>query len=420
MRYDKGSSSSECLVPMPSENSPLLRQSSSEDLSSVVKTFANILIAIVGASVLGLPYTFMRTGWLVGLLILFSVGAISYYCMMMLVFSKRKMMSDGITKINSYGVLGYYLYGNLGKGVVDFLVVFSQAGFCVGYLIFIGNTVSSIFLKRNSKLGLGISGKTGFTWLVFPFEVAMGGIQSLTHLAPFSMFADIANIAAIVMVMVEDCITFVHSKPIVEAVTSISAIPYGVGVAIYAFEGISMVLPLETAMEKKHKFGRVLGLAYFVITVVYGCFGALGYLAFGNDTEEIVTLNLGRTLVSDLVQLGLCLGLFFTFPLMMNPVHEIIERRFNGNEPSFILRSMVVFLTTAIAVLVPHFADFLSLVGSSVCCILGFVLPAVVHMHACWRESSWFHALADVLIIVFGVVFGILGTFSSVRQIISR
>ncbi|CDY52806.1 BnaCnng23450D [Brassica napus] len=43
---------------------------------------------------------------------------------------------------------------------------------------------------------------------------------------------------------------------------------------------------------------------------------------------DIITANLGAGLISTIVQLGLCINLFFTFPLMMNPVFEIVERRF--------------------------------------------------------------------------------------------
>lgn len=58
--------------------------------------------------------------------------------------------------------------------------------------------------------------------------------------------------------------------PDVQALTGFSAIPYGVGVAIYAFEGVSMILPLELAMEKKHRFGGVLAVAFLFIALIYG------------------------------------------------------------------------------------------------------------------------------------------------------
>lgn len=429
MGFEKGTSSTQSL---PREDSPLLpSHSQSGPLSSVPKTFGNILIAIVGAGVLGLPYTFMKTGWLAGIIMLGTVAGLTYYCMMLLVWTKRKLESDGYVKIGSFGDVGFLVSGRAGKAIVDSMIVLSQAGFCVGYLIFIGNSLSSLMSESELKMNynslhspllagakiLGIGAKTFFICAIFPFQLGLNAIRTLTHLAPLSIFADVVDIAAMLMVMVEDVLQYMKNSPSLEAFTGFSTIPYGIGVAIYAFEGVGMVVPLEAEADKKHKFGRILGLALFFIALTYGGFGLLGYFAFGSGTRDIITLNMGRNWVTILVQLALCLNLFFTFPLMMNPVHEVVESRFNGGQYSFVARSLSVFLTTLFALFVPNFADFLSLVGSSVCCALGFVLPATFHFIACRKDCSLGFVISDVLIICFGTVFAVIGTISSVKQI---
>ena len=52
----------------------------------------------------------------------------------------------------------------------------------------------------------------------------------------------------------------------------------------------------------------------------------VGYAAFGEDTKDIITLNLPHDWTTVAVKLALCLGLLFTFPVMMVPVFEILER----------------------------------------------------------------------------------------------
>lgn len=52
----------------------------------------------------------------------------------------------------------------------------------------------------------------------------------------------------------------------------------------------------------------------------------LGYAAFGEQTKDIITLNLPHDWTTVAVKLALCLGLLFTFPVMMVPVFEILER----------------------------------------------------------------------------------------------
>lgn len=52
-----------------------------------------------------------------------------------------------------------------------------------------------------------------------------------------------------------------------------------------------------------------------------------GYLAFGKETQDIITFNLPNNWMAAAVKLSLCIGLFFTFPPMMIPVYQIVERK---------------------------------------------------------------------------------------------
>lgn len=219
--------------------------------------------------------------------------------------------------------------------------------------------------------------------------------------------------------MVEDVLVFFKNSPQLETFKGFSVLFYGIGVAVYAFEGIGMVLPLESEAKDKERFGRVLGLGMGLISLLFGAFGALGYLAFGEETKDIITTNLGPGVISVLVQLGLCVNLFITFPLMMNPVYEVFERRFCDSRYCLWLRWLLVLVVSLVALLVPNFADFLSLVGSSVCVVLGFVLPAMFHCLVFKEELGWRCMVSDGAVLVFGFVVAVTGTFTSVTEILS-
>ncbi|KAF5727110.1 putative amino acid transporter [Tripterygium wilfordii] len=412
----------------PREDSPLLGGATAVPLSSQPKTFANIFIAIVGAGVLGLPYAFKRTGWLMSLLMLFSVAGLTYHCMMLLIHTRRKLESASkFSKIASFGDLGFAVCGPVGRLVVDVLIVLSQVGFCVGYLIFIANTLVNLLNNSSStdmnrlysSLIWGFPAKSLYIWGCFPFQLGLNSIPTLTHLAPLSIFADVVDLGAMATVLVEDVILILKNRPEVQAFGGLSVFFYGMGVAVYAFEGIGMVLPLESEAKDKDKFGRTLGLSMAIISLIYGAFGALGYFAFGEDTKDIITANLGAGFVSTLVQLGLCINLFFTFPLMMNPVYEIAERRFWGGRYCLWMRWVLVLVVSLVALLVPNFADFLSLVGSSVCCGLGFVLPALFHVLVFKEEIGWKGWSVDIGIVSLGLVLAVSGTWSALAEIFS-
>lgn len=419
MGFDNEASSSSHTLSVPREDSsPLLAKHPS--LSSRPKTFANVFIAIVGAGVLGLPYTFMKTGWLAGILMLFSVAALTYHCMMLLVYTRRRLEDDhGFSKIASFGDLGFAVCGPIGKFAVDIMIVLSQAGFCISYLIFIANTLANL-ISPDQFHGIWVfTPKIVYVWGMFPFQLGLNSIPSLTHLAPLSIFADVVDLGAMGVVMVEDVMVFLKERPALEAFGGFSVLFYGIGVAVYAFEGIGMVLPLESETADKQNFGKVLGISMAFISFMYGSFGALGYFAFGQATKDIITTNLGKGIISALVQIGLCINLFFTFPLMMNPVHEVFERRIWGGRFCLWLRWLVVFAVCLVALTVPNFADFLSLVGSSVCIALGFVFPALFHLIVFKDDMSWKRMSLDILIMVLGVSFGVSGTFTSLMEIFS-
>ncbi|KAF8113282.1 hypothetical protein N665_0052s0005 [Sinapis alba] len=394
------------------EDTPLLGKE--RPLSSQFKTFANVFIAIVGAGVLGLPYAFKRTGWLMGVLTLFSVAALITHCMMLLVRIRRKL---GAANIGSFGDLGFAVCGPLGRFLVDILIILSQAGFCVGYLIFIGTTLANLFNPTTTLTLRNVSPKSLYIWGSFPFQLGLNSIKTLTHLAPLSIFADVVDLGAMAVVIVEDVKIAVEQRPDVVAFGGMSVFFYGMGVAVYAFEGVGMVLPLESEMKDKEKFGKVLALSMGVIALIFGAFGVLGYMAFGDETMDIITANLGPGLVTSLVKLGLCINLFFTFPLMMNPVFEIVERRFWSGMYCVWLRWLLVLAVTLVALLVPNFADFLSLVGSSVCCALGFVLPALFHLMVFKDEIGWKQQTLNSGIVVLGLVLAVSGTWSSLSEI---
>ncbi|XP_057958700.1 amino acid transporter AVT3B-like [Malania oleifera] len=425
MGFEKEASSSSHGLPgpIPREDTPLIAASPS--LSSQPKTFANVFIAIVGSGVLGLPYTFKKTGWVFGALMLFSVAALTYHCMLLLVRTRRHLESLNAsfakTKISSFGDLGFAVCGPVGRFAVDAMIVLSQAGFCVSYLLFIAHTLAYLFnyspSDPNPRIWGFFSPKSFYIWGCFPFQLGLNSIPTLTHMAPLSIFADVVDLGAMGVVMVEEVGIFLRDRPPLHAFGSISVFFYGIGVAVYAFEGIGMVLPLESETKDKDKFGRILGLSMVFISLMYAAFGILGYFAFGEETKDIITTNFGRGLVSYVVQLGLCVNLFFTFPLMMNPVYEVAERRFCGGRYSLWMRWAVVLGVSLVALLVPNFADFLSLVGSSVCCVLGFVLPSLFHWMVFREEMEWKAAAVDGVVVALGLVIGVSGTLSSLSEI---
>jgi len=61
---------------------------------------------------------------------------------------------------------------------------------------------------------------------------------------------------------------------------------------------------------------------------------------------------------------------------------------------------------------------FLSLVGASICSILGLILPGYFHLIAFDQEAKIWQIGLDWFLIVFGFVFGAIGTYESFTSLL--
>ena len=63
------------------------------------------------------------------------------------------------------------------------------------------------------------------------------------------------------------------------------------GSVVYALGGIGVVLPVETSMKNKERYPRIMIIVMTFSTLNYVMFGLVPYLAFGDDTSDVVQKN---------------------------------------------------------------------------------------------------------------------------------
>lgn len=396
--------------------------------ATCAQTLGNVVVSIVGTGVLGLPYAFSAAGWVAGSLGVAAAGCATLYCMLLLVDCRDKLAEEETEEPchvhYTYGDLGEKCFGTIGRSLTEIFILVSQAGGSVAYLVFIGENLHSIFGQSMSPAGFIFA-------ILLPVQIALSFIRSLSTLSPFSIFADICNVLAMAMVIRKDLQLIDHPFANRNTFNGVWAIPFTFGVAVFCFEGFSMTLALESSMAERRKFRLVLSQAVMGIIVVYACFGVCGYLAYGEATKDIITLNLPNNWSSAAVKVGLCIALAFTFPVMMHPIHEIIETRFrssgwfqklshnvHGAEWLGLHSSRIVMVAilAVVASFIPAFGSYVSFVGSTVCALLSFVLPTIFHLIIVGSSMSLCRRVLDYGFLIFGLVFagyGLFNTFSS-------
>lgn len=64
-----------------------------------------------------------------------------------------------------------------------------------------------------------------------------------------------------------------------------------IGSAIFIFEGIGLILPIQSSMVEPNKFPRLLYIVMVIITVIFTSVGALCYATFGYKTRVEIISN---------------------------------------------------------------------------------------------------------------------------------
>ncbi|KAG4130198.1 hypothetical protein ERO13_D09G127900v2 [Gossypium hirsutum] len=417
------------------DTTPLINpspSSSTQGTASKLQTIGNIIVSIVGTGVLGLPFAFRVAGWLAGSIGVVITGLATFYCMLLLIQCREKLASEEeLKETTTYGDLGCRCMGKPGRYLTEFLIFISQCGGSVAYLVFIGQNLASLFKLH----GLTIA---SYIFLLVPIEIALSWIGSLSAFAPFSIFADVCNLLAMAFVVKEDLqqaiggkFSFRDRKAFTD---NLGGLPFAGGMAVYCFEGFGMTLALEQSMRERRTFPKVLAMSFTWITLVYILFGIFGYMAYGDETKDIITLNLPKDWTAIAVQIGLCLGLAFTFPIMVHPVSEIVEGKLKKNiwfeklrnndaEDSitrleklgiYMGRAVLVIVLAVLASFVPGFGVFVSLVGSSVCALISFVLPVSFHLTLLGSSLSLWQKALDVFVFLCGLLFAAYGTYNTI------
>lgn len=116
-----------------------------------------------------------------------------------------------------------------------------------------------------------------------------------------------------------------------------------VGTAIFAFEGIGLIIPVQDSMRHPEKFPMVLALVIGSSTVLFITIASIGYLAYGSAIETVILLNLPqKNVFVNLIQFFYSLAIMLSTPLQLFPAIKIIETKYFPNSRRYTSRKMMI------------------------------------------------------------------------------
>jgi amino acid permease len=329
----------------------------------------------------------------------------------------------------TYGTLAYYALGSRGRVLLEIAIVFSQAGFCGTYLVFVQRLGKVIFASisdcRSEVSGLLLVA------CVLPVILPLVFIRRVRYLAIPNLLADVAIIATILLVAV-----FAVKRIITHGVADgivwwidYTHWPIWFSTAIYSFEGMALVMPIQDSMQDPDKLVRVSIISLMSITGLFAGFATIVYLAFGIGVQSVSILNAyeaaepGFELTITVVIILLYLvGLIFTTPIMLLPASRIVERMFFGAKKSRAitwrknaLRTAIMLLIAGVAVgSVDQFSNLIGVIGALGCIPLAVVFPNVCELRIMGDRLPRKTVIFNRVILGVGFVGTAVGTFVAV------
>lgn len=340
-----------------------------------------------------------------------------------------------------------------------------QMSVCTVFLSFCGANLEAVL---EAVYGFDLSHIAVIT-CILPIAASLSLLPSLKSLAPVMLvatallFLGLSLIAVIVIISWSD-------RPHEPIEVNWWKSPLAFCAILYSYEGICLILPVESAMSKPQKFQSVFVQAMSVAAMTFCATAALCVLSFGQVTNGSITAFLlenhgdeSRTKPLVLAaNAAVSVSVLLTYPLQLFPCFELVanvpltrlfirrstdfaavQRDFEDNghqdassssiqshgsggilntqtqsEREWPMRIVLVLITYIIAAAIPNVESLISLAGALAGSSTALLIPPWLQISASSRNGGSESVVGSYALFAAGFVFLLIGTTSSVVDIV--
>ncbi|KAI9270605.1 transmembrane amino acid transporter protein-domain-containing protein [Phascolomyces articulosus] len=392
---------------------------------SSLYAYFNIVCAVCGIGMLGLPQALSRGGWAALALLLFAWW-MATYCSIILIkclYSPRNQE----TRLSSFTAVAEDAFGKVGGWVLFFFQAWIVLGGPILFFVLCGTSMN--------ELCRGTAGEIGVVpWIiVFCVVVAIPFIffKSMKDMGWTSIFGAVAIIVITVICIV---MAGIDSPNVTQYVTHNNIIWEGYPIALSTIAlscGANVLYPsIEASMKKPQDWSYTIATALTTCVLLYIMVAVAGYYVYGdtifnpmyysipNGVPRIfcITLMVINTTVSAPIYL-------MSFTIECEEMMNITIERW-GPTGEFMMRAgfrtLTVMFCGIIGCVVPFFDNLMSLFGALGFCSTTFIFPVLCYWRLTGFRNKPIYELAwNFLIIMFGTMGMIFGSWFSVQDLIA-
>ena len=234
---------------------------------------------MIGAGILGLPYVFSKSGFLIGMFWILFFGGILIY--VKLCMGEVTLRTKGIHQLPGYAKI--YL-GKNGKRIMFFSMVFGIYSALLAYLIGEGQSLSKLF---TGNLDYAIFFAVGF-WVIMTL-LLREGLKGLKKVEAYGVLAIIFIVVGIFLWFASE----IHYENLSYFNKENFFLP--LGVTLFALLGFSSIPELRREIKGSEKLLRKAIITGALISIVIYFIFTFSFVGvYGNNISEVATLSSGR------------------------------------------------------------------------------------------------------------------------------
>ncbi|CAB9505671.1 Proton-coupled amino acid transporter 4 [Seminavis robusta] len=323
------------------------------------EAFLNLLKGYFGAGMLSLPWALSQLGVVYGSIAVFVMAFWSSYNCWTVVKLKRfiernqtynlnlaggdagsikssphsttgSAASSATTRTNlTFPDVGEWAYGTKFQSYVSICVCTQQLAICTVFISFIGENLLAV-LDRLELTGF-IDSHIGVMTLCLPCVLSLSFLPSMKSLAPVMALGTILLglcVALLGVIMGKEW----DARPEELPELKLPQMPLAACAILYSYEGICLILPIESSMKEPQHFQKVFVGTMTVVATILAAFATICVVTFGNVTNGSITAFLLEAYRKDpsvtfylmAANTAVSFSVLLSYPLQLFPALELI------------------------------------------------------------------------------------------------
>ncbi|KAI9306233.1 transmembrane amino acid transporter protein-domain-containing protein [Cunninghamella echinulata] len=391
---------------------------------SFVTAYFNIVCAVAGTGTLGLPAAFAKGGWL-GILILFLSYGMAVYSGIVLI---RCLYHKPGQRLSDFKAMGTAAFGTVGYLVASFLHYLYLFGCPALYLVLAAGNITQLLEGTSGALTRPIWTIIVGLFLLVPLLL----LKTLREVTAVSAIGAICTMMAVFIILILSPLDrnnhpdrVVHHDPVIW-----SGFPSALATIAFSFGGNNTYPHVEYALKRPQQWPLALVAGLSTCTILYFLTAVPAYWAYGSDSASPIYYSLPTGPGQLITIVVMTIHVIFAVPIYATSFSLEFETwtratddrlgKFGAWVARAVIRSCTMAILVLLAIFVPYFDDFMSLIGALANCGLVFLLPVLCYLKLTGVKNKPIYELAFCgLTVILGLIGLVIGTKDAIIALVA-